>query len=243
MRAVHGRVPRMAILLLTFGALTLVLSASAAPPDVSRCKQGGWKRLAFRNQGECVSVLATGGFIWNLADDFISAPLPENPLSDPEGHPDVWHFLISPGLARDPLTYQRLPHYTVVDENREQWDEGLPGAFAGVGFLRGLHRAFAHPGADQLAIVGWQSPVNGRVRVRGSVAHDGSQTCGEGIAWSIDAGTTPLAGGTLSTGAAVSFDVSAQVVVGDFLYVALDPNGTLDCDSTFLDLTISGPGR
>ena len=243
MRALCGRVPRIATLLLTFVALTLVLSASAAPPDSSRCKQGGWKRLAFQNQGECVSLLATGGFIWNLADDFIGAPLPENPLADPEGHPAVWHFLAAVGLARDPATYDLFTTYTIVDANHERWGSGPAEPFAGIGFLRHVHRVLLHPGEERLTVVGWQSPVNGRVRVRGAVAHDGSQTCGTGVAWSVDAGTTPLAGGTLSTGAAVSFDVSAQVVVGDFLYVALDPNGTLDCDSTFLDLTISGPGH
>jgi hypothetical protein len=241
MRVARGRAPRIAALLLALAALTLTLAADAGPPDTARCKQGGWKRLAFRNQGECVSLLASGGFIWNLADDFISAPSPDNPLSDLEGHPGVWHFLAALGLARDPQTYEPFIQYTLVDDNHERWENGPVEPFAGIGFLRHVHRVLLHPGEGRLTVVGWRSPVDGRVRVRGAVAHDGSQACGTGVAWSIDAGTTPLAGGTLSTGAAVSFDASAQVRVGDFLYVALDPHGDLNCDSTFLDLTISGP--
>jgi hypothetical protein len=223
----------------------LVTAATGGSPVADRCKGGGWRHLAFRNQGECVSLAAHGGHIWNLADDFRVSPNQENPNPDFEGTPDVWHFLSSAGLERDPATYGLYPYYTVFDPNREGWDGGPVLLLPTVSILKGIHRVFLHPGAGTLTVVGWRSPVTGVVLVRGLFEHDGSQTCGTGVRWAIDGSTdtstTPLASGVLATGASMGFALSTAVAEGDFLYFSVDPNGDFFCDTTFLDLTISGP--
>jgi hypothetical protein len=67
----------------------LVTAAAAGSAVAERGKDGGWRPLAFRNQGQCVSLVANGGHIWNLADDFRVAPQQENPNPDFEGNPGV----------------------------------------------------------------------------------------------------------------------------------------------------------
>jgi hypothetical protein len=228
-----------------FTLAALITAATGGSPVADRCKGGGWRHLAFRNQGECVSLAAHGGHIWNLADDFRVSPNQENPNPDFEGTPGVWRFLSSTGLERDPATYELYPNYTVVDTNREGWDGGSP--VPTVSILKGIHRVFVHPGDGTLTVVGWRSPVTGMVLVRGLFEDDRSQTCvgSDGVRWAIDASTdtstTSLASGVLDTNGSVGFALSTAVAEGDFLYFSVDPNSNAICDTTFLDLTISGP--
>lgn len=227
--------------IMAVAALFFAVCAEAGPPEVSRCKNGEWRHLAFRNQGECVSLVAKGGHIWNLADDFRLAPNQENPNRDQAGNPGVWNFLSSLGLTRDPATYELYRYHTVVDANLEGWNAGGWPPVPSVSILKGARRVSLHPGTDSLTVVGWASPVTGVVHVRGTFAQDGTQTCGTGIGWSIDAPPATLASGALATGDGVSFALSTPVVAGTVLYFSVDPNGDFLCDSTFLDLTISGP--
>ena len=129
----------------------------------------------------------------------------------------------------------------MVDANLESWNAGGWPPVPSVSILKNVHLVSLHPGMDRLTVVGWRSPVTGVVYVRGTFAQDGAQTCGTGIGWSIDAPATTLASGTLATGDGVSFALSTPVVAGTVLYFSVDPNGDFLCDSTFLDLTISGP--
>jgi hypothetical protein len=221
-------------------ALILGASAQAGPADLSRCKNGEWLRLAFRNQGECVSLLARGGQIWNLADDFRVAPSQQNPNPDGAGNPAVWHFA-SVSLARDPATYALYRDYTVFSDNFEGWNADGPDVLPLVSLIRSLRVMSLHPGTDRLTVVGWRSPVTGVVTVRGGFAQDGSQTCGTGVGWSIDTTAATLASGVLATGDGVSFALSTPVTAGDVLFFSVAPNGDSNCDSTFLDLTISDP--
>lgn len=234
-----------AFLVLTLGAL--VTAATGGSPVADRCKGGGWRHLAFRNQGECVSLAAHGGHVWNLADDFRVSPDQENPNPDFEGTPDVWHFLSSTGLERDPTTYELYTNYTGVGTNREGWDRAEDQPLPTVSILKGVHRVVLHPGDGTLTVVGWQSPVTGVVLVRGLFEDDRSQTCNgsDGVRWAIDASTdtstTTLASGFLDANASAGFALSTAVAEGDFLYFSVHPNGNAVCDTTFLDLTISGP--
>ena len=228
---------------LTLAALVTV--AAGGSPVADRCKGGGWRHLGFRNQGECVSLAAHGGHIWNLADDFLLSATPENPAPDSEETPEVWYFLSSTGLEHDPATYELYTNYTVFDANREGWDGGA--LVPTVSILKGIHRVFVHPGDGVLTVVGWRSPVTGVVLVRGLFEDDRSQTCpgGDGVQWAIDASTgastTTLASGVLVADASAGFALSTAVTEGDFLYFSVDPNTNDLCDTTFLDLTISGP--
>ena len=63
---------------------------------------------------------------------------------------------------------------------------------------------FMHPGIDKLTIVGWQSPINGRIRITGSFG-DLDPTCGDGVLWSIDKGRNTLRSGDLPNGGAEDF--------------------------------------
>ena len=239
-----GRRVEVTAVFLTLAALVTAAAGGSSVAD--RCKGGGWRYLGFRNQGECVSLAAQGGHLWNLADDFLVSPDQENPNPDFEGTPGVWYFLSSTGLQRDPATYGPYPHYTVFDTNREGWDGGAA-LVPTVSILKSLHRVFVHPGDGTLSVVGWRSPVTGVVLVRGLFEDDRSQTCAgsDGVQWAIDASTdtstTSLASGVLVSDASTGFALSTAVVEGDFLYFSVDPNGNSLCDTTFLDLTISGP--
>jgi IPT/TIG domain len=104
-----------------------------------------------------------------------------------------------------------------------------------------------HPLDNQVVVVGWRSPISGRVQVAGGVA-DLHNLCGDGVDWSVDKGATTLASGSVPSGGS-QFFISAPaaanlenvaVGVGDVLYfvVGPGPSGNHICDSTSLDVTI-----
>jgi hypothetical protein len=57
---------------------------------------------------------------------------------------------------------------------------------------------FLHPDTDHMAIVAFASPVSGMLDIGGGVA-DIDPTCGDGISWSVDHGTTTIAQATSRT--------------------------------------------
>ncbi len=202
---------------------------------------------------------------WDLAAEFRIFPNQANPNPDNCGNANIWYFLESETLVRDPITYSLLPEF-ITDglsiPGIQQWQDmfncwggnckdKLPavginatGAFKRIGGVKwpaGVVRM--HPMPNQLAIVGWRSPVNGLISTTGAFT-DMDAGCGEGIAWFIDQGTTPLANGSLPNGGARSFQLShIAVSQGDFLYFIVHPNGDNRCDSTGLDVTITLTGR
>jgi len=150
-----------------------------------------------------------GAGTWNLATDFRRSPDPANPNPDGTGNSQVWHFLRSATLAREPWTYTLLPGF-ITDalsmEGLEQWQgtEGstpndlLPAVgINATGTVQNFGSHFAwepdvirvHPSSGRLAVVGWQSPMDGPVSVHGSFTRL-STGCGNGITWFIhnDAG-------------------------------------------------------
>jgi hypothetical protein len=48
---------------------------------------------------------------WNLAAEFRHFPNQANPNPDNCGNANVWYFMESRSLARDPLTYSLLPEF------------------------------------------------------------------------------------------------------------------------------------
>ena len=234
----------------------LPLSANGAGEGFETCKKLNWTEFGFRNQGECVALLATGGMIWNLDSDFSISPNYANPNPDRHGNNDVWWFQYNPtGLQRDPASFVLLPNFTQVDPNREQWDDGAPAPspFPEIGLVKNLATMVVHPDFDQLIVVGWRSPINGTVKIRGSLRHVGGVGVNSnGIRWFIDHynGTdiSTIDSGVLDVDESLDFglDFTADVNIGDFIYVSVDPRpnigpGDADFDSTLLDLTIMGP--
>jgi hypothetical protein len=96
-----------------------------------------------------------------------------------------------------------------------------------------------HPLFNKLAIIGWRSPVNGNVTVRGSLS-DIQLGCGNGVAWFMDIGGKTLLSGEVKSGGEDDFDLSTPVRMGQVLYLIVDPKAGNDCgDSTAVTLTIT----
>ncbi len=204
---------------------------------------------------------------WNLAADFRTSPNQENPNRDTYGNPGVWHFIESTSRVRDPRTYALLQRFVanqIGGEGMQEWlgthpslssytpSVGLntsgvtqcpnpPGTFC---WSPGVIRI--HPGPQQLAVVGWRSPVAGSVAVEGYV-RDIDTRWGNGIDWYIDKNTTNLVSGFLPQGGAQNFGdgvgarnlTSVSVSPGDFLYFVIDPTTNYDSDSTETDILIT----
>jgi hypothetical protein len=198
--------------------------------------------------------------VWNLATDFRIFPNQANPNPDSLGNPDVWHFMESSSLAHDPKTYKLLSEFipdAFFIQDVQQWqnpfncstscNDKLPAVgINATGTLQhptGMDWPAAvvrmHPFPDQLSIIGWRSPINGKVTIRGTVT-DLDSLCGNGVAWSIDSGSHSLAQGVLPNGNFQAFELpDINVTQGSFIYFIIDPNGDHFCDSTGLDLTIT----
>jgi hypothetical protein len=99
---------------------------------------------------------------------------------------------------------------------------------------------FVHPGPNRQAIVAWQSPVHGFVRVTGRVS-DLDPSCDNGVIWSVNQGATTIAWGVIENGGRPQSFQFRRVFVdeGDVLYFIVDA-GMEDyaCDTTGLDVRI-----
>ena len=118
--------------------------------------------------------------------------------------------------------------------------------------------AAMHPGPDRDVAVGWRSPIQGRVRVKGRVAM-GDSTGGNGVEWSVvrenKEGRQVLVGGAVDTGSsqaipsAADAGTLAEVVVdgGDTLSLVVGAKGgNHGCDTTIIEFEIAevgGQGR
>jgi hypothetical protein len=196
----------------------------------------------------------------NLAIDFLADPT-SNPFADGLGNPGVWNLLQSQSLAHDG-NYAPLPNPVANFEGGtglvgfsgsnpsgcSTGSVGLPfvaintsaQAANGCGTWQvPSHAVDLHPWATQMAIVGWKSPIDGSVVISGGVV-DLDPACGNGINWSIDHTTTPVASGTIPNGgrAALPNGLSVSVAAGEFLYFLIDANGDISCDSTGFEVTI-----
>lgn len=113
-----------------------------------------------------------------------------------------------------------------------------------------------HPGPMQSVAVGWQSPIRGRIKVNGRVAH--GQNGGDGIEWWL-ANETRTQRQHLSHG--VTDGSGAQTIPaekdagaldeiavepGDMISLVVGPKGTHYCDTSVIELVlteIGGEGR
>lgn len=187
------------------------------------------------------------GPTWNAGRDWLGAPNQSNPSPDSFGNPSVWSYLASDGLVHDPARYTPLPHFSAAG-NQERWDDpGFMNLF--VGHVNGTERIVMHSYGGRAfgetfarsAILGWTSPIDGEVRIRGTVALPGLSICnvGSGIIWSIDKGSGSLESTVLPAGGASSFDLSTAVARGETLYFIHDPGFDSHCDQARLLIEIS----
>jgi hypothetical protein len=190
-----------------------------------------------------VSTFIVGGpvALWNPAADWKNFPDQANPSPDSYGNPDVWRYMASYGFDHDPATYQLLPNYQTAGE---QWnDPGYVNLLVEHGSPISA-TLFMHSyggrviGLGRNSIVAWTSPVNGRLRVDGSVQLRPVSECpfGSGITWSIyqDAGT--LLHNVLAAGEGASFAFSTNVQKGQTLYFVHDPGWDSNCDGAVVQL-------
>jgi len=235
------------LMTLTSSTITFVDSNEL---DFTDCKYGAWLANRFISEGECVSLYANGGMIWDLAQDFRTDPDQENPNPDSNGNEEVWHFMYNPNnLVHNPLNYEYLNGYSVDGEKNEGWDDGVPEpSGTSIPLVRLIMDNYIsmHPDYNQIVIVRWRSPISGIVKIRGGFRHVGGG--GAGVAWFVDKttegdGVVSLASGTIDVDFSADFgpDFSVEVNVGDFIDFIIDPRGSSDYDSTLLELTIFGP--
>ncbi len=205
---------------------------------------------------------------WTLSSDMQVWPNQENPNRDSCGTRDVWYFMGSADLNRNPQTYYLLPTFYPDGAGIS----GLEG-WMGSATHEGYHSAtplitinstgemqsalpsiplfpntiYVHPAPTQMIIVGWRSPFDGVIRIRGDVSGADLSCYYDGVLWYIDKGTTPIASGSITPCATQKFRsgshggdlASVSVHLGEFIFFAIHPNHEYGCDTTRLDISIS----
>jgi hypothetical protein len=197
---------------------------------------------------------------WTLASDFQLAPHQSNPNPDQYGNQGVWSFMHGATL-HDPSSYMLLDNFVSNAfgvNGLEQWT----GTFVSGGALDvlpavGINATGAdqtpstiswpanvirvHPISGDAVIVGWHSPINGRVRIKAHFSDLDPNGPWDGIRWFIDAGSTTLASGVLpNAGIPQTASLTVRVRRHTVIYVLVDDGGAGNYynDSTELSLII-----
>jgi hypothetical protein len=182
---------------------------------------------------------------WNADADFLLAPNNRNPSPDAWGD-TTWSYLYSDSFAHDPATYDLFSKFEITDANRQSWV--LPG-FVNLVVATAVspQMLVLHPwggrvqGYGRNAVLGWRSPIDGRVTVTGTIQLPSLNECavGSGTLWSIDKGATVLQSGALPAAGSASFNVTVDVSPGESIYFVWDAGWDGNCDSGLLDLTVA----
>ncbi len=101
-----------------------------------------------------------------------------------------------------------------------------------------------HPSPADGVVVTWKSPIDGTIKIKGSVA-DADGGGGDGIAWAIELrsrGAKEIASGDVPNGGAQKFPdaplAALSVVKGDLIELLVLPKASHGYDTTIVDLTI-----
>jgi hypothetical protein len=186
-----------------------------------------------------MTCLAHQPLTWDPAFDFRRWPDQANPTPDRYGNQAVWSYMQSAGFDHDPSQYMLLPDFAGPDVGREDWynDEygNLIVGYAGDAML--MHAWGGRVQSDiRSSILAWRSPVGGRITVTGSATVEAP--CGDGVIFWIDRHADSLESAALE-GGRHDFDLEITVSPGTTLYFGVDPGFDSNCDSTYLQLTIS----
>jgi hypothetical protein len=111
------------------------------------------------------------------------------------------------------------------------------------------HSVAVHPSPTLNAVVGWQSPIAGTIRVQAKVQHAHPE-CGNGVTWSVEkrhgGNRERLATGIAQGAKEPKIDALANVSVrqGDLIALVIGPrDGNHSCDLTEVDLTLTADGK
>lgn len=105
------------------------------------------------------------------------------------------------------------------------------------------HSVAVHPSPKLNAVVGWQSPVVGKLRIAARVAHAHPE-CGDGVSFSLELrrGTSRqrLAAGVAQGAKEPKIDpLEVSVKEGDLVSLVIGPRSNHSCDLTAVDLTLT----
>ena len=215
---------------------------------------------------------------WSLRDEFRTATAGENPIADQRGEAD-WYMLrttssdgpvesrkwlrdgryVPLGDAGDKLFGSPLDGWAYRAKNPLAPAVGKITADYDIGLKFQPGDILIAPGPDHAIVVGWRSPVSGKLDIQGVFEH--AQTCcgvNSQIAWYVERGPSPdkdrgfqgvsLASGTSDFGSPNQvgrFHVKDQEVKpGDFIYFIVDAvaDGTgtpHNGDGTKFDVTLT----
>ncbi len=129
------------------------------------------------------------------------------------------------------------PDTPAISANSSDQEVRIPG-------IARPHMVIAHPSPTLFAAIGWQSPVNGDVRVEARLA-DAHPECGNGQEWFVQLRTihdvTNLGQGDFVTRGSVTMPASTiSVRKGDLVSLILGPRaGNHGCDLTEVNLVVT----
>ena len=108
-----------------------------------------------------------------------------------------------------------------------------------------------HPSPAAGVAVAWKGPIAGTINIKGGVT-DADPNCGDGIEWVINkriaGGSKQLASGAIPNGGAQLFGkgrgaeslASIEMQPGEMIEIVVLPKADYSCDTTLIDLTITG---
>ena len=248
---------RLSVLYLGSPSLPRVWPYHALPEDVARSILTVWTPSGgFSVQ---VADLERGPILVPAYGCFLRATSERPPAANPPTPPGI-SALAAPTLDEKVDALPGVPKVRGWASHVIPWFGVNPDAEPGTaGDLALPARCAAmHPAPDRDVAVGWRSPIDGRVRVRGKVAM-GDAKGGNGIEWALvregRAGREVLARGAIGTGGseAVSLEDDAAkpadvaVTAGDSLSLVVGAKEeNHSCDTTIIELEIAevgGQGR
>jgi len=190
---------------------------------------------------------------WKFAVDYRTNP-GTNPFANYLGGPKVWS--LREGTSRN-------GNYTLLPNHSSSFgDAGVYGWYGSTPACTGrpaiaantadapatvcnvtipAHAAWVYPSSTHMAVVQWTSLFDANVRITSGIA-DLDPSCGHGVRYYIDKGTTELNAMTLTNGNAVMLQppITTPVTFGQNLNFIVDSgaDGNSDCDTTQLVITI-----
>lgn len=184
---------------------------------------------------------------WNLARDMYIAT-----EAAPAG--SAWSFMQNKTAVKLAANYTAMPTFVADVCNGAEvtcWRDASTGAYisvikkaftfsgSGGSFVFKKGEAVTHPGANSQTVVRWASPIAGNIKVLGRV-NDLHNSCGDGVAWSLNLDDTVLQAGNLANGGSGIISISdVAVTAASSVYLVIDKKANNSCDATSLDLLIT----